>query len=145
MRGEEPRDVADQRGFEQRLVALDVDDDGRVGQSELLRGLGQAVGAGRMIGARDAGDEAVRAHRGGDPVVVGGDDDALCACRLRALRDADDHRDAPDLLQRLAREAGRRVAGGDQDGEAGRAHSYSAGSRRRASSSSITGMPSRMG
>ena len=100
--------------------------------------------------------------------VVGGDDHARRAALHRALRNPHHHRLAGDVGQRLARQARRRVARGNEDGERGDGippsavarrfrrgasawgrlsgtHSYSAGVSLRASSSSITGMPSRTG
>ncbi len=146
--------LPDQRGVEQRLVALHVDDDLVVGEAQQLRGLGQAVGARRVIGARHARRDAVRDDRIAHALVVGGDDDARRAACQRALGHAHDHRLAGDVGQRLARQARRRVARRNQDGEIvqqalGHAraarYSYSAGVSLRASSSSITGMPSRTG
>ena len=112
IRGEQIRHGANQRGRQQRLVALDVDDDGIVGQAELPCGLGQTIRAGRMIGRGEAGRDAVRLDGGLDPRIVGRDDDARRAGRHRALGDAHHHRLAGDVRQRLAGKARRRVARG---------------------------------
>ena len=58
-----------------RLVALEVDDD--PGLLDSRGDLGDAVGAGGVIGAGHHGLAAEAGHGVGDPRVVGGDDDAL--------------------------------------------------------------------
>ena len=111
------RDGADQRWREQRLVALHVDDDRVVGEPELAGSLREAVGAGRMIGARDAARDPVSFDRRADALVVGSDDHALGAGAFRETRDANHHRIAGDVRQRLAGQPRRRVTGGDQGRE----------------------------
>ena len=122
------------------------DDERIVGEFEPGGGFGQAVGAGRVVGAGHARGEPVRDDGRAHALVVGGDDDLVGARGERPLRDAHDHRLAADVRQRLSRQPRRRMAGRDQDGEAhAGSASISSGVSLRASSSSITGMPSRTG
>src|SRR5262249_28786675 len=100
---------------------------------------------------------AAMVPRGGeDPIVVGRDPGGGGAAFPRTLGYPHDHRLAGDVGERLARQAGRGVARRNQDrgaeeprpwrGAPLRRYSISsAGSSLRASSSSITGMPSRIG
>ena len=91
------RGGADQLRFDQRLVALHVDDD-RIGRITALRGdFRDAVGAGRMIGARHNRREAVGLDRRGDLRMVGSDDDFGRAAGARAFGDMHDHRAAGDV------------------------------------------------
>jgi hypothetical protein len=116
--GERMREAADEIGRDQRLVALDVDDQLVVGQGERLGRLREAVGARGMVGAGHDGIAAVRARRGGDALVVGRDPHRGRAALPRALGDAHHHRLAGDVGERLARQPARRVARGNEDGEA---------------------------
>ena len=62
----------DQAGVEQGLVALDIDDDGLVGQAEQAAGLGQAVAAGAVVlASEDAAHRVGLAGRGNARVVTG--------------------------------------------------------------------------
>ena len=163
--------LTDQRGLEQRLVALHIDHDRLVIERKLRRGFGQAIGASGMIVTGDDGIDAVLGGRGADSPIVGGDDDAPGAARSCALRDAHHHRLAGDVGKWFAGQPRRREPRGNQNREHVRtrkrsrdrgtarhaiagmnrflsgsiAYSYSEGSSLRASSSSITGMPSRIG
>src|SRR5213076_1961560 len=83
---------------------------------------------------------AVRAHRVRDAGVVRGDVHRGGAALGGALAYPYDHRPAAEVGEGFSREAGRRVARGNDDAEL-HATSSSGGSLR-ASSSSITGMPS---
>src|SRR5207237_3197548 len=109
-------------------------------EAELGRRLRQAIGAGIVIGARHHHRKAVALHRARDALVVGGDVDGSRAARGGPLADAHHHRLAVQVDERLARITRRAVARRDDHYEA-HATSSSGGSLR-ASSSSITGMPS---
>jgi hypothetical protein len=115
MRGKRVGDGVDQLRLEQRLVALNVDDDGLVVEPKLLRGFREAIGSGRMRASGHQNIDAVIGNRRPDALVVGGDDDARRTAGTRALGNPHDHRLAGDIQQRLARETRRRVARRDQD------------------------------
>src|SRR5437879_3350991 len=133
-------DFSYKRRLHQRLVALQVDDDVVVSEAQLPRGLRDAIGAGGVLGARHQRRVAVRAHRVRDAGVVRGDVHRGCAALGGALAYPHDHRPAAEVDEGLSREAGRRVARGNNDAEL---HvTSSSGGSLRASSSSITGMPS---
>src|SRR6185503_6761489 len=110
---------------------------------ELRGSVGEAVGARKVVAARGHDLEAVLLHRVADAVVVGGDVHGGGAAARGALAHAHHHRLAGDIGERLARKARRAVARGDDDVKT-QATSSSGGSLR-ASSSSITGMPSLIG
>ena len=99
-------------------VPLHVDDEVAV---EAGRDLGETVGARRVIGAGHPHLAAERVHGRGDPVVVGRDEDAVDRTGVRRVPvDVLDHRPAADVRQRLGRQSGRCVAGGDDgDGSSG--------------------------
>ena len=79
---------------------------------------GEAVGAGRVVGARHDRVEAVRARRQRDARVVGGDDDARARRLPRARSATRTTIGLPrDVGERLARQARRRVARRDEDRE----------------------------
>ena len=104
----------DRARVDQRLVALHVDDDVAV---ERRGDLGQAIGAGRVIGARQPDVAAELGHAGGDAQIVGRDDDARHDGRRRgAPIHVLDHRTAVDVGERLAGESRRGESGGD-DGD----------------------------
>ena len=138
------RGAGGQQGrIDQRLVALQVDDDGVGRQVQRARHFGDAVRARRMVGARHAHFHVVRGAGGADVVVVGGDDDAGGARQGRLLGHAHHHGLAAQVGQRLVGQARRGQAGRDDDDER---HPYStASSRVRASSAHMMGMPSRIG
>ena len=144
-------DAANQRRLEQGLVALHIDDNGVVGEPERRRGFGEPIGPRRMVAPGEHGLDAMRSRCSADALIVGRDRDTLRAARLRPLGDADHERLAGDVGERLPRQPRRRVARGNENSEAQREpaiatdHSYSAGSSLRASSSSMTGIPSRIG
>src|SRR3954468_6524136 len=137
---EEPRHLGDELGRNQRLVALDIDDNLMIGKPQLPRRFGNAVGSGRMIWARHHAPVARSPHRAGDALVVGRYVDRGGAALRGPLADPDHHRPSGDVGERFSGKPARRVAGRDEDMEA-QATSSSGGSLR-ASSSSITGMPS---
>ncbi len=148
MRLEQRGHRAHQRRLEQRLVALHVDDDLVVGQAQRA-----AASASRSVPVGWSARVMQRGHAvRGDGVATRASSVATTTraapLALRALGDAHDHRLAGDVGERLAGQARRRVARGNEDGEAHRRRGllglFSA-PRRRASSSSITGMPSRIG
>ena len=70
---------ADQTGLDQRLVALHVDDEVVAVEAEQFARFGEAVAAGRMIGARQQRTDAMSGASSDDVRVIGGDDDAACA------------------------------------------------------------------
>src|SRR6266850_3790428 len=137
---EELRYLRDELGRDQRLVALNVHHDVAIPEFEKRNSFGYAVGAGRMIGTRHHAPVARGPHRGGDALVVGGHMDRRRAALRCPLADPHHHGPPGDVGERLSRKPARRVAGRDEDVEA-QATSSSGGSLR-ASSSSITGMPS---
>ena len=67
----------------QRLVALDVDDDGR---GEFGGHLGEPVGAAAVVRPGHPRDAAEGLDRARDPLVVGGDDDGARPTTPRAAR-----------------------------------------------------------
>lgn len=96
---------------EQGFVALHVDKQvsGLVGSD-----LGDAFGAGAVIGAGHAGLAAEGVDRLEDAVVVGGDDDAVDAmCQLGTFIDALNHGFAGQGNQRLSGKPGGTIAGGN--------------------------------
>ncbi len=68
-----------------------------------------------MVRARHCGAPARRPHRVGDALVVGRDHDRPDVGLDRAPPDMDDHRLAADVGERLARQAGRSHARGDEN------------------------------
>ena len=73
------------------LVPLEVDDD--PGSLDSRGDLGDAVGAGRVVGAGHHGLAAESRDRLGDPRIVGGDDDPFeRLCSSRGLDDVLDQR-----------------------------------------------------
>ena len=148
MRRQIGSDLIDDSRRNQRLVALNIDHDGVRGQLQLSGHLGQAVGAGVVprVGQQHLGTKGLAGFD--DARVVGGDDHAAGGTFLRLLPDMLDHGLAGDVLQRLAGQTTGRIAGRNDDGK-GDAHAYlsrrSSVLRVRASLSSITGMPSRIG
>ena len=116
------------------------------------RGLRGRVPA--LIGARQDCSDSVRRGAVDDTAIVRCNDDAIRAACERAFGNAHDHRLSRDVGQRLAGQARRRPTCRNEDREyrrprPGGAHfgnsSHSSGVSLRASSSSITGMPSRIG
>ena len=108
---------ANKRRLEQRFVALNVDDDGAVVERKGRRGFGQAIGAGRMVGAGHDCIDAVRRDRPEDSLIVGRNDDPRGTPGTRALGDAHDHGLAANVRQWLSGQPRRCVAGGNKDGE----------------------------
>ena len=106
--------LLDHLRLDERLVALDVDDD-LAGES---RGhFRDAIGAGAMRPRASSARCRRSFDRRRDPLVVGGDDDRIDAARRGgAAIDVLDHRTAGDVSERLARKTGRVVSGGD-DGD----------------------------
>ena len=106
----------DRPGLELGLVALQVEHDVR---GPLPRHLGHAVGAAGAVGGGHLDRGAEAARHGGDALVVGGDHQLVeTAGGARPLPDVLEHGLAPERGQRLAGEARRREARGD-DGEDG--------------------------
>ena len=112
---EQASHVVDHRSRDQWLVALDVDDDLLRAQPKRVGRLGQPIGAGFMLRRRKHGDDAMGLAGRDDLITVGRDHDAVGPGRLRALRDADHHRRAADVGERLARQSGRRQPRRDDD------------------------------
>lgn len=130
----------------QRLVALHIDHDGICCQAKLSSDLGQAISARFMVGTGQQYFGAERTAGFDDAGVVRGDDHAAGATFTRLLPHMLDHRLAGDRQQRLARQARGAQPGRNHHGEiqvhlSRRSSSVSV----RASLSSITGMPSRIG
>ncbi|MNN61007.1 hypothetical protein D3C81_1762210 [compost metagenome] len=139
-------DLIDHARRDQRLVALDVDHDGVGRQAQLHRDFGQAIGAGVVIftGQHHFGAKAIAGLD--DARVVGGHHHPLGAAFARLFPDVLDHRLAGDQQQRLARQAGGGITRWNDDGKGcGHLSRRSSVVRVRASDSSITGMPSRIG
>ena len=81
-------------------------------QVSAARDFGQAIGAAAVVGAGHDGHAAVGLDRVAHPGVVGGDDDVGDARRPpRLLDDTDDHRQAAQVDEGLARAAGSRRIG----------------------------------
>src|SRR5690606_10824320 len=57
---------------DERFVALHIHHDGVIGQAQQGSGLGEAVGAGGVVGSREQGLEAMCLNGSCDGVVVGG-------------------------------------------------------------------------
>ena len=141
---QQTRSFGDQRRRHQRFVALDIDDN-RIGAPTGLPGnLVRTIGAGLVggIGHRHHSAEAPAENR--HLIGVGGDGHARRTTGARRFPDPLHHRLATEIEQHLARQARGAEARGDDDVEA---HSVAASSSLsvRASSSSITGTPSRIG
>ena len=104
--------LVDEGGVDERLVALDIDEVG--GGGKLGGGLGNAIGAGGMLGGShcDVGAEGF----GGffDALVIGGNDDFVeLLTLLGALEDVLEKRFAAELKKRLPGEAARCPSGRD--------------------------------
>jgi hypothetical protein len=103
MRVQQRRTARDQRGWDQRLIALHVDDDLIPVQTQMRAGLGQTVTAADVVASCHQGLHAVL-HAGlDDATVVGGDHDLLRATGLRLVRHAHDHRQTRQVEQGLVR------------------------------------------
>ena len=103
-------------GIEQRLIALDVDDQAAV---EPRRDLGESIGAGTVRHARQAHGPAKPPHDFSNPLVVGGDDHEVhSAARGGPAIHVLDHRSSGKVRERFARKTSGPVAGGD-DGDSG--------------------------
>ena len=140
--GEIGGDAPDERGLDQRLIALHIDNDMRAGIAAPRDDFGNAIGAGGMPARGHDRLEAVAPGRVRDAPIIGGDEHFRGAAPARLLGDAHHHRLARNVRERLAREACRRVAGGNDDAEP---HTSSSGGSLRASSSSMTGISSLIG
>ena len=98
-------------GFDERLVALDVDDEVAV---EAGSHFGEPIGAREVVGARHPHGSPEFCNRVRDSPIVGRDNHGVNIARRRcAAVHVLDHRPASDIGKRLARKAGRRVAGRD--------------------------------
>lgn len=134
----------DHRRIDQRFVTLHIDDDRVVAPATLGDHFGQAVGTARMIAARHQRRHFVRLAGSADFGMIGGDPDFLGARLAGPFGNPHDHRPPAEIKQRLGWQTGRRVTRRNDDLEGRRAHASPASSWR-ASSSSITGMSSRIG
>jgi hypothetical protein len=144
LRGQFGGHGVDQRRLDEGFVALHVHDDRVVRQREPGAGLGEAIAAARVVGAREQRVDAVRGAGIDDARMVCGDDDARGAGGLGALCHAHHHRHAADVGERLVGQARGGEARWNQDGE-GHQRPSSSSDKVRASFSSSTGMPSRTG
>src|SRR3546814_5464403 len=141
----------DLNGVDQGFVALYVHYYAVWCESKLQGYFGQSVGAGGVVGASQDGVESVRLYSGLDMAVVGGNDNTAGLRLSRLLGGADHHGLAADVEQRLSRQPCRRGTGRNDGDEANAASVALLGwsgfgsTRSRASASSMTGMPSRMG
>ena len=119
-RAEHAADIVRRDG---RKIALQIDDDfGLAAGVELAQRLESPVRAGGVVGARHDRFAAMGCHGGCDLRRVGGDGDAADFGGLGPAQHMDDHRQAGDVQQRLAGQAGRGHAGGNQHQSAGFGH-----------------------
>ena len=79
MAGEQRRAGVDEVGLDERLVALHVHDDVRVGKPEQPACLGEAVASCRVVAPGEQGGHAVRLASEDDLGVVRGDHYLSCA------------------------------------------------------------------
>ena len=93
--------------FDQRLVALHIDDDRIAMPAKLLDDLGQPIGAGRMVAARHQRGDFVRLGGGPNFRMVGRHPDFFRSRQPGAFGDPHDHRLAAKIEQRLGRQARR--------------------------------------
>ena len=82
-----------------------------------------------MVGTGHDGLAAMGCHHLGDLGGIGGDRDPADLRGLGAAQHVDDHRQAGDVQQRLARQAGGGHAGGNQHQSAGFGHRQSVWTR----------------
>jgi len=144
--GEVGGNLIDHAWRDQRLVTLHVDHDGIGRQAKFCGDFGQAIGAGVMVFAGQHRLGAKPLAGFDDARIVGGHHHTLGAAFAGLFPHPLDHRLVADELQRLARQTGRCVAGRNDNGKGGGHLSRrSSVVRVRASLSSITGMPSRIG
>ena len=121
--GQRRQHVADVVGQDGRKIALQIDDDfGLAVGIELAQRLVNPVRSGRMIGAGHDRFAAMGCHDGRDLRRVGGDRDAADSGGLGPAQHMDDHRQAGDIQQRLAGQAGGGHAGGNQHQGTGFGH-----------------------
>ena len=121
--GKRRQHAADVVGVDGRKIALQIDDDfGPAFGIELAERLVNPVRSGGMIRPRHDRLAAMGFHRGRDLRRVGGDRHAADSGRLRPAQHMDDHRQAGDIQQRLAGQAGGGHAGGNQHQNAGLGH-----------------------
>ena len=113
--------------------------------AELGAGFGQPVAAAGVVGAGQQCLDAVRAAGLENALVVGGDQHARARRLHRTLGHPHHHRYAGDISQGFVGQAGGSQACRNKDGEVQAQRSSSSSDNTRASSSSITGMPSRTG
>ena len=107
---------ADVGGVDGRQIALHVDHDvDAVFGVERLQSLVDAVGAGDVIAARHDGAAAGFFHRRRNGFRIGRDHRFADSRRLGAPQHVHDHRDAMQIGQWLAGQAGRCEAGRDED------------------------------
>jgi hypothetical protein len=110
----------DDFGFEERFVALDVDEDLAIGVSG---DLGYAFGAGTMFGAGHARLAAEGFNGFDDAMVIGGDNDAGGKLgKFGAFVDALNHAGTSQRYQGFTGQAGGTVASWDNDDDVGWAH-----------------------
>ena len=92
------------RGIQQRLVALDVDDDAAGQRSGHL---GQPIGPAFVVGPRHPGRAAESLDRSSNALVVGGDDHGVDQPGLGCPPvDVFDHRSSGDVGEDFGGEAG---------------------------------------
>ncbi len=121
--GQRGHHAADVVGADGRKIALQIDHEfGLAPGVEFAQRLVDPVGSGRMVGAGHDGLAAVRCHGRRDLRRIGGDRHTADLGGLGPAQDMDDHRQAGDVHQRLAGQARRRHAGGDQHQGAGVGH-----------------------
>ncbi|MNH10270.1 hypothetical protein D3C79_697440 [compost metagenome] len=146
MRREVGRHLINDDRWNQRLVALDIDDNGVRSQPELGGHFGQTVSARIMIFTGHQHFSAKGLADLVDTGIISGNHHATGAALACLLPDMLDHRLAGNRQQRLARQAGGSQACRNHHSES-QAHlsRRSSSVRVRASLSSITGIPSRIG
>ena len=104
------RHLVDDRGRNQRLVALYIDHDMIIGQPQGLSHFLQAIRTGRMRSGGHTVFSAKTVRCAGDALIVGGNHHPAGAAQAGLLPDALHHRLAVNIEQRLAGQTGRAIA-----------------------------------
>ena len=140
------RNIAHDRRRQQRLVRLYVDHDRLWSERQQARGLCQSIRTALVRLRCQQCIDAVRAACGNDVTIVSRHDDARRAAFFRVARDSNHHGYAAEVGQRfVGQPSGSQPRWHDDNEFHANYRPISAGSTLRASDSSITGMPSRIG
>jgi hypothetical protein len=117
------RNLIDERGRKQGLVALYVDHDGPVAPAARRGNFRNPVGSRNVIGPRHHGDGAVGRSRlhgsSSDTCVIGCNQHFVRAASTRGFDDPLDHRPSADRRQGLRRQARRGITRRNDDLEPG--------------------------